>query len=205
MFTGLVEEVASIKKMENISDNAIRLSIEAETIMEDMQIGDSIAVNGICLTVTDIEAHIFSVDVMPETIKSTSLRHLETNNHVNVERALRADSRLGGHFVTGHVDDIAVIMGIKQVENAVYYKLKIPKQYTQLVIDKGSIAVDGISLTIFAVDKTAQDTRVTISIIPHTLQMTILGNKRVGDVVNVEFDMFAKMIQQQLLAFQQES
>ncbi|HLR41640.1 MAG TPA: riboflavin synthase [Pseudogracilibacillus sp.] len=196
MFTGLVEELAEIKQIEYLSDNAIQLTIAAKKIMTDIQIGDSIAVNGICLTVTNFTNNTFAVDIMPETLKVTSLRDLTLGSHVNVERSLRADSRMGGHFVTGHVDCTGTITRVESVENAVYFDVKFPKEFSHYVIDKGSIAIDGISLTVFAI---TEDT-VTLSIIPHTLAVTVLGEKSVGDIVNIEFDMFAKMIEKQLNA-----
>jgi len=196
VFTGLVEELAEIKQIEYLSDNAIQLTIAAKKIMTDIQIGDSIAVNGICLTVTNFTNNTFAVDIMPETLKVTSLRDLTLGSHVNVERSLRADSRMGGHFVTGHVDCTGTITRVESVENAVYFDVKFPKEFSHYVIDKGSIAIDGISLTVFAI---TEDT-VTLSIIPHTLAVTVLGEKSVGDIVNIEFDMFAKMIEKQLNA-----
>lgn len=201
MFTGLIEELARIKQIEHVSDNAIRLTIAADKIMSDIQVGDSIAVNGICLTVTSFAENNFAVDVMPETLKVTSLRDLAAGNHVNVERSLRADSRLGGHFVTGHVDCTGTITRIEKFENAVYFDVKFPASYSHYVIDKGSIAIDGISLTVFSITK---DT-VTLSIIPHTLAVTVLGGKFVGDIVNIEFDMFAKMIEKQMNAKQAQN
>lgn len=196
MFTGLVEELAEIKQIKHVSDNAIQLTIAAEKIMTDIHIGDSIAVNGICLTVTNFEKDTFMVDCMPETLKATSLRDLVEGSHVNVERSLRADSRMGGHFVTGHVDCTGSITRIAAFENAVYVDVLFPREFSHYVIDKGSIAIDGISLTVFAI---TEDT-VTLSIIPHTLAVTVLGEKSVDDIVNIEFDMFAKMIEKQMNA-----
>lgn len=194
MFTGLVEELASIKAIEQVSDNAIRLTVKAEKIMSDIKTGDSIAVNGICLTVSDFTENTFAVDCMPETLKATSLHNLKIGSPVNLERSLRPDSRMGGHFVSGHVDCTGEISRLEPVENALYVDVNFPDKFSHYVIDKGSIAIDGISLTVFAIKKNT----VTLSIIPHTLEVTVLGKKSVGDLVNIEFDMFAKMIEKQM-------
>lgn len=194
MFTGLVEELASIKAIEQVSDNAIRLTVKAEKIMSDIKTGDSIAVNGICLTVSDFTENTFAVDCMPETLKATSLHNLKIGSQVNLERSLRPDSRMGGHFVSGHVDCTGEISRLEQVENALYVDVNFPEKFSHYVIDKGSIAIDGISLTVFAI----KENTVTLSIIPHTLEVTVLGKKSVGDLVNIEFDMFAKMIEKQM-------
>jgi len=194
MFTGIIEEVGTITKVKQISKRAIALTIAAEKVLVDVNIGDSIAVNGICLTVTSSTQAEFIVDVMPETIKATSLRSAKEGTIVNLERSLLPNSRLGGHFVTGHVDTTGNITQKKQVENAVYYDISIPKDLMIYFVAKGSIAVDGVSLTVFGVD---QDS-VTISLIPHTLDVTNLGAKEVGDVVNIECDMLAKHVHRQM-------
>lgn len=194
MFTGIVEEVGRIQRINEVSERAVQLTIAAETVLTDVAIGDSIAVNGICLTVTDFTDDSFKVDVMPETIKATSLRAMEVGTNVNLERSLQMDGRIGGHFVTGHVDTVGEITRKEPVENAVYYDISLPESLMVYMIPKGSIAVDGVSLTIFDV----QETSVTISLIPHTLQVTILGEREVGDVVNIEADMLAKHIEAQM-------
>src|SRR5699024_6664807 len=158
----------------------------------------SIAVNGICLTVTKFTRKEFSVDVMPETIKATSLHSMEEGTKVNLERSLQAQDRLGGHFVTGHVDTVGKITRKEAVENAVYYDISLPENVMIYFVEKGSIAVDGVSLTVFAVDQES----VTISLIPHTLEVTILGEREVGDVVNIECDMLAKHVHQQMKYYQ---
>ncbi|WP_226666939.1 riboflavin synthase [Metabacillus litoralis] len=189
MFTGIIEEIGSIKKLQS-SKEAIVFSIEAKKIMHDINLGDSIAVNGVCLTVTEYNEGSFSVDVMPETVKSTSLSQLKQGSKVNLERAMAANGRFGGHFVSGHVDGTAQIIKKQRFSNAVYYDLKIAESLTDTLIHKGSITIDGISLTIFGLDKEI----VSISIIPHTLTETILGSKDVGDIVNIECDMVGKYI-----------
>lgn len=194
MFTGIVEEVGTIEEIHQLSEQAIQLTIEAEKVLQDVELGDSIAVNGICLTVTKFSEKSFNVDVMPETIKATSLRTMEVGTKVNLERSLQPQGRLGGHFVTGHVDAVGELTRKEAVENAVYYDIKLPEDLMIYFIDKGSIAVDGVSLTVFAVGSDY----VTISLIPHTLEVTILGEREVGDIVNIEADMLAKHVHEQM-------
>jgi len=192
MFTGIVEEIGEIHRIEEISEQAVQLTIQAKNVLEDVNIGDSIAVNGICLTVTSFKASTFQVDVMPETIKATSLARLTAGSHVNLERSLQAQDRFGGHFVTGHVDGVGKIIRKEKLENAIYYDIKIPSELTHYLILKGSVAVDGISLTVFNVNITKNT--FTISLIPHTVSVTVLGMKEVGDIVNIECDLLAKHV-----------
>ncbi|MEN1969242.1 riboflavin synthase [Lentibacillus sp. N15] len=191
MFTGIVEEKGTITQMDYVSDQAVRLTIGVENVTTDLQVGDSIAINGICLTVTNFSQCDFQVDVMPETMKSTSLNDLDTGSHVNLERSLAVNGRVGGHFVSGHVDGIGKVMEKQRKENASYYKVVIPEEFQRFVFVKGSIAVDGVSLTIFSVS----DKEITLSLIPHTVAETVLGGKEPGDSVNLEFDMLAKYVQ----------
>lgn len=194
MFTGIVEEIGMITKVNRVSEQSIQLTIQAKRVLADVHLGDSIAVNGICLTVTHFSATEFTVDVMPETIKATSLRTMDVGTNVNLERSLQPQGRLGGHFVTGHVDAIGEITRKERVENAVYYDITVPDDLMIYFMDKGSIAVDGVSLTIFHVGKKS----VTISLIPHTLEVTILGEREVGEIVNIEGDMLAKHVHRQI-------
>ncbi|MDQ0225042.1 riboflavin synthase [Metabacillus niabensis] len=189
MFTGIIEEIGTIKNVQGTKD-AIIFTIGANKIIEDMSIGDSIAVNGVCLTVTEFHADSFAVDVMPETVKHTSLSMLKNGSRVNLERAMSANGRFGGHFVSGHVDGVGKIVKKQRVSNAVYFELEVDEQLTDTLIYKGSITIDGISLTIFGLEKD----KVTVSIIPHTLSDTILGLKNVGDIVNIECDMIGKYL-----------
>lgn len=192
MFTGIIEEIGKIHSLEKNS-TTYQLVIEARAVLEETKLGDSIAVNGVCLTVTAFKKERFTVDVMPETLKASSLASLQRGLCVNLERALRADSRLGGHFVSGHVDCVGKIVQIRPAKNAIYIALNIPQNYLRFLVNKGSVALDGTSLTIFAVDD--QAATFTISLIPHTAAHTVLGTKRVGDVVNIECDMLAKYLQ----------
>lgn len=189
MFTGIVEEKGTIQNI-HTQGSTLLLKISAEKVLADVKLGDSIAVNGVCLTVTEFSKSTFAVDVMPETFHATSLALLKPGSKVNLERAMAANGRFGGHFVTGHVDGTGTILSIKNQENAVYVEISIPENGTSYVMPKGSIAVDGTSLTIFFVTKNS----ITVSLIPHTRGETILGDKRVGEKVNLEFDMLMKYV-----------
>lgn len=196
MFTGIVEEKGFIKNKEQVSENAIQLTIAATQILGDIQTGDSIAVNGICLTVTTFNNVQFVVDVMPETIAATSLHEVQIGTSVNLERAMQVNDRFGGHFVTGHIDCTGKIISKTEEENAIYYEIFVPKQYHKYMIRKGSVAIDGVSLTVFHVNEEKQT--ITISLIPHTVNVTILGDKQTGDIVNIECDVLAKLVEKQL-------
>lgn len=190
MFTGIVEELGTIANMQQ-SGEAMKLTIHANKILSDVHLGDSIAVNGICLTVTSFTTTSFTVDAMPETMQSTSLRMLKPQCKVNLERAMAANGRFGGHFVSGHIDGIGTILNKKQHYNAVYYKIAISDELLRYCLHKGSIAVDGTSLTIFDIDESS----ITISLIPHTVSESVIGEKNAGDIVNIECDMIGKYIE----------
>lgn len=190
MFTGIVEELGTIANMQQTGE-AMKLTISAQTILADVNLGDSIAVNGICLTVTSFSPHSFTVDVMPETMRTTSLQSLSRGWTVNLERAMSANGRFGGHFVTGHIDGIGTIIDKKRSYNAVYYKIQLPNELLRYCLQKGSVAIDGTSLTIFGIDESS----ITISLIPHTLSQSVIGTKTAGDIVNIECDMIGKYIE----------
>lgn len=190
MFTGIVEELGTVSNIKQ-SGEAMELTIHANSILSDVKLGDSIAVNGICLTVTSFTASSFTVDAMPETMKSTSLCMLKPRSKVNLERAMAANGRFGGHFVTGHIDGVGTIVSKKQHFNAIYYKIGIPNDLLRYCLQKGSVAVDGTSLTIFDIDESS----ITISLIPHTVSESIIGEKVAGDIVNIECDMIGKYIE----------
>lgn len=192
VFTGIVEEIGEVTRLHEVSKEAIQLTIQAQKVVEDVQLGDSIAVNGICLTVTAFDKHSFNVDVMPETIKATSLTSVKEGSPVNLERSMQANDRFGGHFVTGHVDGVGEIVRKERIENAIYYDIELPNELMEFFIMKGSVAVDGVSLTVFGVN--TDKNVLTISLIPHTVDVTILGEKGVGDLVNIEGDMLAKHV-----------
>lgn len=191
MFTGIIEEVGTIEQIKQ-SGEAIVMTIASKKLLKDVHLGDSIAVNGVCLTVTSFDKERFTVDLMPETVRNTSLRELSRGSKVNLERAMAAGGRFGGHFVSGHVDGVGDIIKKQRQDNAVYYEIKVSEALRKYIIMKGSIAVDGTSLTVFGVT----DDTFTISIIPHTLTETIIGAKGPGDCVNIECDMIGKYIEQ---------
>ncbi|WP_090086744.1 riboflavin synthase [Lentibacillus persicus] len=194
MFTGIIEEKGIIKQINHVSEKSIQMTIGSSNVLSDMNIGDSISVNGICLTVTAFTGTSFQVDVMPETINATSLKSLAEGSNVNLERSMPADGRFGGHFVSGHVDGIGTIVRKEKQENAIYYDVKIPDELADYFIMKGSVAVDGVSLTVFGFS----DSTFTISLIPHTVSETVLGEKSTNDIVNIECDMLAKYVKNML-------
>jgi riboflavin synthase len=189
MFTGIVEEIGAVEGIQKTGESFV-LTIDAKKIMDGVQLGDSIAVNGVCLTVTGFSNNRFTVDVMPETVKATSLKMAKKGSKVNLERAMAAGGRFGGHLVSGHVDGTGIIKNKKHIDNAVYYEIEAPNEVLRFIIFKGSIAVDGTSLTVFGVTENS----FTISLIPHTLSETVLGSKGEGDIVNLECDMIGKYV-----------
>ncbi|CAB1246649.1 riboflavin synthase (alpha subunit) [Ruminococcaceae bacterium BL-6] len=188
MFTGLIEEIGRVSRN---MPAAGKLSILAKTVLEGMKTGDSIAVNGACLTVTDFEEHSFTADVTPETIRRSGLGQLHSGEPVNLERPVAANGRFGGHLVTGHVDGIGRISGRTEEGNAVCVEIRAPAELLELIVEKGSVAVDGISLTVSSVDLRA----FGVSVIPHTGSHTTLLSKQIGDPVNLETDLIGKYVQ----------
>ncbi|MCI9472270.1 MAG: riboflavin synthase [Lachnospiraceae bacterium] len=193
MFTGIVEEIGTIKKVQKGQHSAI-LSIQAEKILEDLKIGDSVAVNGVCLTATSLDPHGFTADVMHETLDRSSLAYLKSGSHVNLERAMAADGRFGGHIVAGHVDGMGKIQEIRRDDTAIWYTIQAQPSILRYIVEKGSITIDGISLTVARVS--AKD--FAISAIPHTVQITTLGKRREGDFVNLENDIIGKYVEKLL-------
>jgi len=193
MFTGIVEDIGTIKALQS-NKNSMEITIQSSKVAEDVGLGDSIAVNGVCLTVTKFTEQELTMDVMPETIKATNLHQLTVGDPVNLERAMPANGRFGGHFVAGHVDGVGKILRKRPVANAVYIDIKLPEELTSFCIPKGSITIDGTSLTLFQVETN----HVTISLIPHTYKETILGMKKIGAIVNIETDLVGKYILHQL-------
>lgn len=189
MFTGIIEELGVVANIKRSGESFV-LTIDAKKILKDVHLGDSISVNGVCLTVTSFTSSQFTVDVMPETVKASSLQSLKRGAKVNLERAMAAGGRFGGHFVSGHIDGTGVIKSKKQVENAVYYEIEASPDILRYVIERGSIAVDGTSLTVFGVTNET----FTLSLIPHTLSESIIGLKESGDIVNLECDMIGKYV-----------
>lgn len=190
MFTGIVEEIGVVVALEERPD-AARLTVEGPLVTSDVHPGDSIAVNGVCLTVVDPGEDRFSADVMAETLRRSSLGALSVGSPVNLERAARVDARIGGHIVQGHVDGVAVVRSIEPSENWTTVSFELPDGLARYVVEKGSITVDGVSLTVVSVD----DTSFSVSLIPVTLTHTILGSRSVGDRVNIEVDVLAKYVE----------
>ena len=190
MFTGIIEEIGRIKSVKR-GGHTVVLEIEAQKVLEDTRIGDSIATNGVCLTVTAMENNSFSADVMPETMSRSNLGELRPGDRVNLERALCLNSRLGGHLVAGHVDGTGRLVSKEQDENAIWLTIAASDEVLRYIIEKGSITIDGVSLTIAYVDEQV----FKVSIIPHTQEETTLTAKRIGAVVNLENDMIAKYVE----------
>lgn len=193
MFSGIVEEMGAIKSVEKGLAGA-RVSILASKVLEDLAIGDSISVSGICLTVIDLGEQEFSVDVSSETLKKTTLDTAAPGTPVNLERAMRLNERIGGHLVTGHVDGIGMIRRRDAEGNALHITIEAQEDLLRYCVQKGSITVDGISLTINAVS----DKSFTVTIIPHTAKATTMGVKQIGDLVNLETDLVGKYVERLL-------
>lgn len=191
MFTGIIEEVGAMRRISK-QGQAMILTIGARKILEDVHLGDSIAVNGVCLTVVQFDESTITVDVMPETFRRTTLQRLHVGDPVNLERAMLAGGRFGGHIVQGHVDSTGIITSRYQEENAVVFEVE-PNEPAILkyMIPHGSITIDGISLTLVQVT----EQRFTVSIIPHTLAQTVLQHKKAGDEVNLEADVLGKYME----------
>lgn len=190
MFTGIIEEIGTVRRIEHGAKGA-RLTIQANTVLEDTRIGDSIATNGVCLTVVSMTGDSFSADVMAESLRRSSLGTLQGGSPVNLERAMAANGRFGGHIVSGHIDGTGTIASQKREDNAVWVKIKTPAPLLRYIVEKGSIAIDGVSLTVAAVT----DTDFSVSIIPHTGTQTILLGKKPGDPVNLECDVIGKYVE----------
>lgn len=188
MFTGIIEEVGIITQLKKQGDTTF-MTIECQHIIEDMHIGDSISVNGVCLTVTAFNHSSFNVDILEDTRAITLFRNMKQGTKVNLERALLPTTRFGGHFVSGHVDTSLVVESVKHMEKTMQLKLRLPDEFRKFVIPKGSIAVNGISLTIFKLDHA-----IELNIIPETVRSTMLSELKSGDKVHIEFDMLGKYI-----------
>ncbi|GHA91428.1 riboflavin synthase [Streptomyces chryseus] len=200
MFTGIVEELGEVTAVENLGD-ASRFRLRGPLVTEDAKHGDSIAVNGVCLTVVECGDGEFTADVMAETLKRSSLGALTTGSRVNLERPMALGGRLGGHLVQGHVDGTGTITGREPSEHWEIVKVSLPPDLARYVVEKGSITVDGVSLTVVE----AGDDYFTISLIPTTLDLTTLGIKQAGDPVNLEVDVLAKYVERLLGADRKES
>ncbi len=197
MFTGIIEEIGRIQTVRKGAASS-SISVLAKKVMEDVHIGDSIAVNGVCLTVTSFSQGGFTADVMHETVNRSSLGSLQTGSPVNLERAMPSNGRFGGHIVSGHIDGTGTVSAIQKDDNAVWYTIKTAPGILRYIVEKGSVAIDGISLTVAAVERDC----FSVSIIPHTASITTLSNRRVGDTVNLENDCIGKYVER-LMGIQQ--
>ncbi|GFZ33615.1 riboflavin synthase subunit alpha [Clostridium zeae] len=198
MFTGLVEEIGRVESVVKSAKSA-RIVIKAKTVLEEVKLGDSICTNGVCLTVTSFDSSRFTIDTMAETMRRSNLGKLSPGDEVNLERALSIGDRLGGHIVSGHIDGIGTIENYEREDNAVWVTVGASSEILRYIVQKGSIAIDGVSLTVAYVD----DSVFKVSIIPHTKDMTTLFRKKIGDEVNLECDMIGKYVEKFLGAKEQ--
>lgn len=193
MFTGLIEEVGTIQNVRRGARSCV-LTIGCKKVLEGSQIGDSIAVNGVCLTVTGMGGSYYTADVMAETMNRSSLGQLSAGASVNLERAMPANGRFGGHIVSGHIDGTGTVQSIEPDDNAIWYTIAAKPNLLRYIVEKGSITIDGISLTVAYVDEHC----FKVSIIPHTQQVTALHDRKVGDIVNLECDIIGKYVEKLL-------
>ena len=189
MFTGIIEELAQVKNIQEFEDFCtVKIS---SNFSDQIKIGDSIAINGVCLTATHVDDTCFTVDIIKETLDKSSLRDLSNESYVNLERSMKVSSRIDGHIVQGHVESTSTIIDIESFNNQTNFTIQVDRNYLKYCIKKGSIAFDGISLTIADIT----ENKITVSIIPHTLESTTLKYKKVGDCLNLETDIFAKYVE----------
>ena len=193
MFTGIIEETGAARSIRRDGHSAV-VTIGASKVLDDLKRGDSIAVNGVCLTVVSLSDGSFSADVMRETVERSNLRDLSAGDRVNLERAVPLNGRFGGHLVAGHIDGTGVIRGVRRDENAVWFTVRTSPAILRHVVEKGSVAMDGISLTVAGVS----ERDFSVSVIPHTARNTTLGKKRAGDTVNLENDCIGKYVEKLL-------
>ncbi|MCL2496150.1 MAG: riboflavin synthase [Clostridiales bacterium] len=190
MFTGIIEETGVVQRIVKGARSAV-LSIQGEQIFDDLRLGDSVAVNGVCLTVAGLAGGAFTADVMFETLNRSALGSLNIGGRVNLERAMPANGRFGGHIVSGHIDGTGVIAALRRDDNALLHTIRAPENIMKYVVEKGSIAIDGISLTVAGLFSDS----FTVSLIPHTAKNTTLAEKSVGDTVNLENDIIGKYVE----------
>lgn len=200
MFTGIIEEVGTLRSVRRGAHSAV-LTIGASRVLSDLKIGDSVAVNGVCLTATRLLPDGFTADVMHETLNRSALGALGPGSPVNLERAMAAGGRFGGHIVSGHIDGTGTITALRKDDNAVWYTISASQELLRYIVEKGSIAIDGISLTMAEVG----ESWFSISAIPHTVAVTTLGEKRPGDTVNLENDVIGKYVEKLLRPQPQET
>lgn len=190
MFTGIIEEIGEVSRLQK-REKSSKISIRASLILEDMKLGDSISTNGLCLTVSEFNQKEFTADIMPESLNRSNLGTLNVGAKVNLERAMPLNGRFGGHIVSGHIDGVGHILEVKKEENAIWFEIKTSLNLMRYIVEKGSITIDGISLTVAQVKAKS----FSVSIIPHTLKETIMADEKVGDTVNLENDILGKYIE----------
>ncbi|WP_300712365.1 riboflavin synthase [uncultured Brachyspira sp.] len=195
MFTGIVEEIGTVKSVQSKV-----IIVEADKIFDDLHLGDSVAVNGTCLTVSSFDNKIFNADVTQETLNRTNLGSLKNGSKVNLERAMTLSGRFGGHIVSGHIDGVGIIKSMKKDDNAIILTIEVPRTLMKYIVEKGSVTVDGISLTVASLT----DNTFSIAVIPHTLKETVLYYKKEGDKVNIENDVIGKYVER-LLTFKEDN
>jgi riboflavin synthase len=191
MFSGIIEEIGVVKELRLTSDN-VWLEIQASEVLCDSKIGDSISVDGVCLTIAELRNNSFVANAMPVSLQTTTLSNFKNGDRVNLERALTYNGRIGGHLVSGHVDTTAMITNITSDQNAILIDIDLSEEHHKYIIDKGSVAVDGISLTVAK----KRSSGFTVSLIPHTVEVSTLAEKNIGDKLNIELDMIAKYLYQ---------
>ena len=199
MFTGIIEEKGSVRYIQLAGESGV-LAVKAKKVLEATKVGDSIAVNGVCLTVTSLQRDGFTADVMAETVRRSNLGNCKSGSSVNLERAMEADGRFGGHIVSGHIDGTGVICSMIREENAVLVSIGTSPQILHLIVEKGSICIDGISLTVAKVS----ETDFSISAIPHTVKITVLGERKEGDIVNLETDIIGKYVEKLIIPVKEQ-
>lgn len=198
MFTGIIEAVGTIKAM-NVNAQGARLVIATNSLdMNDVKLGDSIATNGICLTVVDFDQHSYSADVSNETLQRTGFAHYNVGMQVNLEKAMLASTRFGGHMVSGHVDGVSEILSIINNGNSIEYWLSMPAELAHYIAEKGSVTVDGTSLTVNSLNESSGENKFRLTIVPHTVKETVFANYQVGTKVNLEVDLIARYLERLL-------
>ncbi|MGV2873441.1 riboflavin synthase [Colwellia sp. E150_009] len=205
MFTGIIEAVGTIKAI-NINAQGARLVIATNSLdMSDVKLGDSIATNGICLTVVDYDPHTYSADVSNETLQRTGFAHYKVGMKVNLEKAMRANTRFGGHMVSGHVDGVSEVLSITNNGNSIEYWLSMPSDLAHYIAEKGSVTVDGTSLTVNALNEASGNNKFRLTIVPHTVKETVFAYYQVGTKVNLEVDLIARYLERLLTKNKNES
>jgi len=195
MFTGIIEETGTVKSI-RINGNLLKIGINSKNLVKELRLGESVCVNGACLTVTDIEKSSFLVDVLPETASKTNLGSLKISENVNLERALKVSDRLSGHIVSGHVDVTGTIKGVSRSMDSIKLTVAYPRSLNNYIVNRGSITIDGISLTVSGI---ARDS-FTVNVIPYTIKTTTIGKKKIGDRVNLETDILGKYVEKMFVA-----